>query len=150
MGLMSEISYIPEGFHTVTPYFIVADADAFLSFLKDGLGAEEMSLFRGPDGRVMHAQARLGDSMLEFGEAGAQWPAMRLSLHVYVPDTDAAFGRAVAAGAKSLRDPRTEFYGERSAGIEDPAGNVWWLATRVENVSEEEIARRGAAMQGRQ
>ncbi len=144
---MSEISYIPEGFHTVTPYFIVPDATAFLAFLKDGLGAAEVSLFRDPGGRVMHAQARLGDSMLEFGEANAQWPAMRLSLHVYVPDTDAAFRRAVAAGAKSIRDPRTEFYGERSAGIEDPAGNIWWLATRVENVSEEEIARRAAAMQ---
>jgi len=142
---MSDISYIPDGFHTVTPYFVVPDGAAFMTFLKNGLGAEEVSMFRGPDGRLMHAQARLGDSMLEFGEASQQWSAMRLNLHVYVPDTDAAFRRAIQAGARSLRDPRTEFYGERSAGVEDPAGNIWWIATRIEDISEEELNRRATA-----
>jgi uncharacterized glyoxalase superfamily protein PhnB len=145
---MSNIHYIPEGFHTVTPYFVVPDGKVFMEFLKNGLGAEEISIFRSPDGRIMHAQTRLGDSMLEFGEASQQYPAMKLCLHVYVPDADAAFRRATAAGARTLRDPRTEAYGERSAGIEDPAGNVWWIATRVEDVSEEEINRRMAAAKG--
>jgi uncharacterized glyoxalase superfamily protein PhnB len=132
---MSNLSYIPEGFHTVTPYFVVRDGMAFLAFLKDGLGAEEIAMYKDGEGRIMHAQVRLGDSMLEFGEAGGEWGPMKLNLHVYVPDADAAFRRAMAAGAKSLRDPRTEAYGERSAGIEDPAGNIWWLATRVEQAA---------------
>ena len=132
---MSNPSFIPEGFHTVTPYFIVADGVAFLAFLKNGLSAEEVATFKDQSGRIMHAQVRLGDSMLEFGEASQQWGPMKLNLHVYVPDTDAAFQRAVSAGAKSLREPRTEAYGERSAGVEDPAGNIWWLATRVEQAA---------------
>jgi uncharacterized glyoxalase superfamily protein PhnB len=140
---MSNLSYIPEGFHTVTPYFVVPDGTAFLAFLKSAFGAEQISIYKDPGGgRIMHAQIRVGDSILEFGEASPQFPAMKLSLHAYFPDTDAVYRQAVAAGAKTLREPRTEVYGERSAGIEDPAGNVWWLATRVENVSDEEIARR--------
>lgn len=128
---MSNVNYIPEGFHTVTPYFIVADGRRFLEFLKAGLGAEEIEVYKDDNGRIMHAQLRLGDSMLEFGEATEQHPAMKLGLHVYVPDMDALYERAVAAGAKTLRSPRVEAYGERSAGVEDPAGNVWWIATRV-------------------
>jgi uncharacterized glyoxalase superfamily protein PhnB len=79
----------------------------------------------------MHALLRFGDSMLEFGEATERYPQMKLGLHVYVPDTDALDERTVAAGAKIVEAPRIEPYGERSAGVEDPAGNVWWIATRV-------------------
>jgi len=129
---MSNVNYIPEGFHTVTPYFVVPDGLAFAAFLQNGLGAKEISVHRDSGGRIMHAELKLGDSMLEFGEASQQWPAMKLSLHVYVPDTDAVYRQAVAAGAKTLREPRNEAYGERSAGVEDPAGNVWWIATRLE------------------
>jgi uncharacterized glyoxalase superfamily protein PhnB len=137
---MSNIDYIPEGFHTVTPYFIVADGPAFLGFLKSGLGAEEIGIHKDGNGRIMHAQLRLGDSMLEFGEATEQYPAMKLCLHVYVPDTDALYERAVAAGAKTMRSPRVEPYGERSAGIEDQAGNVWWIATRVGQLTDKQGA----------
>jgi uncharacterized glyoxalase superfamily protein PhnB len=128
---MSNTNYIPEGFHTVTPYFIVKDGPAFLAFLKSGMGAEELSVYKDESGRIMHAQLRMGDSMLEFGEATAEYPPMKLCLHVYVPDTDWLYERAVAAGAKTVRSPRVEPYGERSAGVEDPAGNQWWIATRV-------------------
>jgi len=141
---MSVVSYIPEGFHTVTPYFIVADGPAFLAFLKQAFSAEEHFVHRTPQGRIMHAEMRIGDSIVEFGEANAEWSAMRLNNHVYVPDTDAVYRRALAAGAKSLREPKNEFYGDRSAGIEDPAGNVWWLATHIEDVTPEEMARRAA------
>ena len=137
---MSNVNYIPDGFHTVTPYFIVADGPAFLTFLKAGLGAEEIAVYQDAGGRIMHAQLRLGDSMLEFGEATEQYPQMKLSLHVYVPDTDALYERAVAAGAKTVRTPRVEPYGERSAGVEDPAGNVWWIATRVGQLADEKLA----------
>jgi len=134
---MSNVNYIPEGFHTVTPYFIVKDGPAFLAFLKSGMGAEELSVYKDDKGRIMHAQLRLGDSMLEFGEATEQYPPMKLCLHVYVPDTDALYERAVAAGAKTVRSPRVEPYGERSAGVEDPAGNQWWIATRVAQSASE-------------
>jgi PhnB protein len=144
---MSKIHYIPEGYHTVTPYFVVADGPAFLGFLQRVFDAQERSVFKDPAGRIMHAELHLGDSVVEFGEANSQWPPMRLNLHVYVPDTDATYRRAMEAGAKSLRDPRDEFYGERSAGIEDPAGNIWWLATRIEDVAPEEMERRAAPLQ---
>jgi uncharacterized glyoxalase superfamily protein PhnB len=134
---MSNVNYIPEGFHTVTPYFIVKDGPAFLTFLKNGLGAEEISVYKDDGGRIMHAQLRLGDSMLEFGEATEQFPAAKMNLHVYVPDTDALCERAVEAGAKSVRSPRVEPYGERSGGVEDPAGNIWWIATRVAAAASE-------------
>ena len=125
------MNYIPDGFHTVTQYFIVKDGAAFLAFLMDGLGAEEVGVYKDDTGRIMHAQLRLGDSMLEFGEATDQYPALKMGLHVYTPDTDALYERSLAAGAKTIRSPRVEPYGERSAGIEDPAANVWWIATRV-------------------
>jgi len=141
---MSSVPYIPEGFHTVTPYFVVSDGPAFLTFLKQAFGAEERFVHRTPEGRIMHGEVRLGDSIVEFGEGSEQWPAMRLNIHLYVPDTDAVYRRALEAGAKSLREPKNEFYGDRSAGIEDPAGNIWFLATHIEDVTPEEMARRAA------
>jgi uncharacterized glyoxalase superfamily protein PhnB len=145
---MSQVHYIPEGFQSVTPYFVVPDGPGFMNFLERAFAAEERFVSRSADGRIAHAEVRLGDSIIEFGEANPQWPAMRLNLHVYVPDADATYRRALDAGARSLREPRNEFYGDRTAGIEDPAGNIWWVATRVENVTAEELSRRMAAMQG--
>jgi uncharacterized glyoxalase superfamily protein PhnB len=82
------------------------------------------------------------------GEGNAQWPVMRLNMHVYVPDTDATYRRALDAGAKTKREPKDEFYGDRTAGIEDPAGNIWWIATHMEDLSPAEIERRAAALPG--
>jgi len=143
---MSKPHYMPEGFRTITPYFVVEDGAGFLGFLERVFEAREISTYRGPDGRIMHSEVGFGDSIIEFGEAGGPWRPMRLNLHVYVPDTDATYARAVAAGAKSLREPTDEAYGERSAGIEDPAGNVWWIATRIAEETTEQVARRKAAM----
>jgi PhnB protein len=143
---MSKPHYIPEGFHTVTPYFVVEDGARFLEFLQRAFEAREISTHRDPDGRIMHSEVRLGDSIVEFGEAGGPWGPMRLNLHLYVPDTDTVYARAVAAGAKILREPTDEAYGERSAGIEDPAGNIWWIATRIAEESAEELGRRKAAL----
>ncbi len=143
--LMSNVHYIPEGFQAVTPYFVVPDGAAFLSFLRRVFDAEERSVFKGPDGSIMHAEMRLDGSMIEFGQGNAEWPPMRLNLHVYVRDTDATHQRALEAGARSVREPRDEFYGDRAAGIEDPAGNIWWIATHRENLTDAEIARRAAA-----
>jgi PhnB protein len=144
---MSKINYIPEGFHTVTPYFVVPDGPAFMNFLKRAFDAEERFISNAPDGSIAHAEMRLGDSPIEFGQANSQWPAMRLNMHLYVPDADATYRQALDAGARSIREPRDEFYGDRTAGIEDPARNIWWIATHIENVTPEELARRAAAVQ---
>lgn len=145
---MSKIHYIPEGFQSVTPYFIVPDGPAFMAFLKQVFGAQERFVSKAPDGSIMHAQMLLDGSVIEFGQGNHQWPAMRLNMHVYVPDTDATYHRALDAGAKSVREPKDEFYGDRTAGIEDPAGNIWWVATHMENLTEEEIERRAADLAG--
>lgn len=135
---------IPEGYHTVTPYLIVPDATAMLSFMERAFGAEVLSRHQDPDGRVMHAEARIGDSRVMLGESSGEWAPTRSMLHLYVEDVDAWFRRAVEAGARSAREPRDEFYGDRSGGVEDPWGNQWWMATHVEDVDAEELARRSA------
>lgn len=145
---MSNVSYIPEGVHTVTPYFLVPDGEAFMDFLKRVFDAEPGFVSKDPGGRIMHAEMKIGDSRIELGEGNSQWPAMKLNLHVYVPDSDEVYRRAMAAGAKSLREVRDEFYGDRTGGVEDPAGNIWWIATHKEDVTPEEMDRRMAAMKG--
>jgi uncharacterized glyoxalase superfamily protein PhnB len=98
-----------------------------------------------PEGDVRHAEIQIGDSRVMLGEASDQWKPMPAMLYVYVEDTDAVYRRAIAAGGQSLREPTTEFYGDRSAGVQDPAGNLWWIATHVEDVSPEELTRRAEA-----
>jgi PhnB protein len=136
---------VPEGHHTVTPYLIVPDATAMLSFMERAFGAEVLGRHHDPDGRVMHAEARIGDSRVMLGESTGEWPPTRAMLHLYVEDADAWHRRAVDAGARSVRDPEDTFYGDRSGGVEDPFGNQWWIATHVEDVSPEEMERRSAA-----
>jgi len=134
-------SFRPEGFHTVNPYLIVNGAAQLLDFLTKAFGAEQVGeRFKGPDGAIMHAVVRIGDSMVEVSDAPAE--PMPAALHMYVEDTDAAYRRAMEAGGTSLREPMTTFYGDRSAGVKDPGGNSWWIACNVEDVSQEEMVRR--------
>lgn len=137
---------IPEGHHTVMPYLIVPSAPRLIDFLKQVFGAQETHRTTLPDGRVMHAQVRIGDSAVMMGEALGEWPPMPASLYVYVDDTDAAYQRALAAGATSVMAPADQFYGDRNAGVKDADGNLWWIATHLEDVSKEELERRLAAM----
>lgn len=118
----------PEGFHTVTPYLLVEDVAALLEFLTEGLGAEELVRDTRPDGNVAHAQVRLGDSMLMMGAAQGDYPPMPTMLYIYVADVDAAHDRAVAVGGTSMHRPQDEEYGDRSAGVRDAQGNLWWFA----------------------
>lgn len=90
----------------------------------------------------MHAELRLGDSVIMLSDASPEFPARSAMIHIYVPDTDAAYRRAVAAGAKPIREPADQFYGDRSAGVEDAFGNYWWIATHVEDIPPEEMERR--------
>ena len=140
------ISPIPEGMHAVTPYLIVPRPEALIAFLGAAFGAVETFRTSRPDGSIMHASLRLADSTIELGEANASHPAMPCALHLYVADTDATYRRALDAGATSTQEPRDAFYGDREAGIVDPSGNHWFLATRQEVVSEEEMARRVEAL----
>lgn len=133
---------IPEGFHTVTPYLLVNDAAGLIPFLEKAFGAELLGRYDAPDGRLMHASLEIGDSKVMMGQAAAEWPAMPCMLHLYVEDVDAVYRRAVEAGARSIREPEDQFYGDRSGGVIDPAGNQWWITTHIEDVSDEEIVRR--------
>jgi uncharacterized glyoxalase superfamily protein PhnB len=133
---------IPEGFRTLTPYLVVTGVPRLIDFLKAAFGAREHYRSTRPDGVVMHASLEVGDSMLMMGEAQGTFPPMPACLYVYVPDVDATYRQAVAAGGISLAEPANQFYGDRKAGVRDPSGNMWWLATHVEDVTEEEIARR--------
>ena len=105
-----------------------------IDFMVNGCGAEVAERFDGPEGRVIYAKIRLGNSFVELGDAHGPYQPMPTTIHCYLPDTDAAYQRAIAAGAKPLREPRDEAYGDRSAGVTDPFGNRWFFATHIRDV----------------
>lgn len=119
----------PEGFRSLTPYLVVRGADRLIEFMKQAFGAEELARFKGPDGRIMHAEVRIGDSVVELGDGGEAYtrPA---AIHLYVEDADATYARAVAAGATTLFAPTDRPYGDREADVKDPFGNNWYIGTR--------------------
>ena len=136
------VNPIPEGYRTVTPYLVVDGATNVLDFVKKAFGAEEKLRMDAPEGKIGHAEVQIGDSIVMMGDAGAENPAMPAMIHLYVDDCDATYERALAAGGTSEREPTDQFYGDRSAGVRDSAGNLWWIATHVEDVPEEEMAKR--------
>ena len=144
---------IPDGYHSLTPYLIVNGAARAIDFYRRAFGAVELLRMEEPDGRVGHAELRIGDSTVmladEYPEIGARTPqtigGTPVSLVLYVEDVDATVARAVAAGAKLTRPVADQFYGDRTGGLTDPFGHVWYVATHVEDVSPEEMERRRAA-----
>ncbi|HET6204663.1 MAG TPA: VOC family protein [Planctomycetota bacterium] len=136
---------IPDGFHSVTAYLVVRGVPKLIDFLQRGLGGEELERTQMPDGTVMCAQVRIGDSIVMMGEAHGEHAPFPAMLYLYVHDTDALYRRALKAGATSIQEPVDMFYGDRNAGVKDPCGNQWWIATHKEDVSPEEVARRAAA-----
>ncbi len=136
------VNPIPEGFHTVTPYLVCEGVDRVLDFLKAAFDAEETDRMVADSGRIMHAQVRLGNSMLMLGEAKEGYPPRPATLYLYVADVDTLYRRALAAGATSLMEPADQFYGDRNAGVVDGAGNQWWIGAHVEDVDPEEMVRR--------
>lgn len=140
---------IPDGYHSVTPYLVVRGVAGVIDFLKQSFGAEETHpRMAGPDGRIMHAEVRIGDSNIMLGEPIGESQPMQGMFYLYVTDTDAVYQRALAAGGVSEMAPADQFYGDRNAGVKDPAGNRWWIATHKEDVTPEEIARRAASRAG--
>jgi len=143
---------IPDGFHSVTPYIVVKGAGNALEFYKKAFGAVEIVRMPGPGGAIMHAEFKIGDSILMMGDEniamGAPSPltlgGTPIGLCIYVKDSDAVFNQAVAAGAKVLYPVKDQFYGDRSGTVQDPFGHKWTVATHKEDVSPEEMQKRMA------
>ncbi|NUZ06005.1 VOC family protein [Piscinibacter koreensis] len=147
---------IPDGYSAVTPYLICAGAADAIDFYKRAFGAEESFRMNAPDGRVGHAEIRIGGAVImladEHPEIGARGPrsigGSPVGIMLYVDDVDATVARAADAGATVTRPVETQFYGDRMGGITDPFGHVWHIGTHVEDVSPDEIARRAAQKSG--
>ncbi len=133
---------VPDGYHTITPYMVSSNAEELLAFLKKAFEAREIEVMRAPDGSIWHADVTVGDSHIMVSQSSAQYPAMQAGIYLYVPDTDATYRAALAAGATSTMEPADQFYGDRNAGVKDAQGNMWWIGTHVEDVAPEEIKRR--------
>jgi PhnB protein len=148
------VKAIPEGYHSVTPYLVVSGAAKALDFYQRAFGAEERVRMPGPEGKIMHAEIQIGDSMVmladEFPEMGARSPqsigGTPVGLCLYVENVDKLFEQAVAAGAKVERPLQNQFYGDRSATVIDPFGHKWTLGSHIEDVTPEEMERRMATM----
>ena len=138
---------IPEGYHSITPSFCVDGAQKFINFLKEVFAAQDRFKMDGPGGKVMHAELNIGDSAVMVSDVMPQWPAKSNSLYVYVDDVDATYQRALKAGATSVRAPENAFYGDRTSAVQDPFGNMWGIATHVEDVPPEEMKKRAEAFQ---
>jgi PhnB protein len=133
---------IPEGFHSVTPYLTVQGAAKLIDFLKKAFGGEQVELFKRPDGSVMYASVKIGDSRIMLSDANEQMPANQTSIYLYVNDVDATYKRAIAAGGTSTMEVKDQFYGDRAGSLRDPFGNRWSIATHKEDVPTAEIEKR--------
>jgi len=147
--MSNQVTPIPEGYHTVTPYLIVKDGSGAVAFYEKAFRATATEVMRDDAGNIRHAELKVGDSNLMLGqhdqvEERSEKLFPRVSIYLYVDDVDDVVARAEAAGAKITQPVSTKFYGNREGGIEDPFGIVWWVATRVEVVSPEELNRRAA------
>lgn len=144
---MTKVQPIPEGFHTITPYFLIKDAPAFMDFMHKAFNAIEVFTFKDNEGTIRHAQMKVGDSIFMLSEAQANYPIKNAMIYLYVNDVDSAYQQAVNAGGKSILPPKDQFYGDRSGCVEDGFGNQWWIASRTEELSEEEFKTRTQNMQ---
>jgi len=147
---------IPEGYHAVTPYLIFSGAAEAIAFYAKALGASEVLRMDGPGGKIHHAEINIGGSRVMLADEHPEIQALSpktiggspVSMHLYVEDVDAAVKRAVEAGATLIRPVSDQFYGDRVGGIEDPFGYRWFIATRKEDLTMDEIRRRAAAQTG--
>ncbi len=152
--MASAVKPIPDGYHGTIPYLVCKDAAKAIQFYKDAFGATEVMRMDGPDGRVGHAELRIGEANFMLSDEIPQMDCRSpktlggtpVSMYVYVKDVDALAERATTAGAKVLRPVADQFYGDRSVGLEDPFGHRWGFATHVEDVPPTELKRRSAKM----
>lgn len=133
---------IPEGYSNVIPYLNCSNTSEVIKFAEKTFGKKLSDISKGDDGTIYHATIHIRDSAVMLSESSEKWPAMPTSLYIYVENVDEVYKKGLDAGGKSLREPTDEFYGDRSCGFEDVSGNQWWIASHVEDVSPEEIAKR--------
>jgi len=146
---MQQVKPIPDGFHTITPHIVVHDTRKAIEFYKNAFGAEEIGVQTMPDGTVIHAMIKIGDSFLmlndEMPQMGAKGPrtigGTPVTLHVYVTDVDKAFDRAVRAGATTVMPLADQFWGDRYGVVTDPFGHQWSIATHVRDVPRDEMQK---------
>jgi PhnB protein len=131
----------------VCPYLLVADAAKQIEFLQKAFNGQPDYCARLPDGSIMHAQVRIGDSVVMLGQIRPPMQPMPAMVHLYVADADATFAAAVSAGATVVQPVADQFYGDRSGGVSDSNGNIWWISTHVRDVSEAEMAKHMESMQ---
>jgi PhnB protein len=135
---------IPAGYHTVTPWIISKDTADVIEFVKAAFGAQELARVYGVDGKIGHAECRIGDSVVMMFDARGHWPAAPSFLRLYVEDGDAVFRQALNAGATTVTEMTTLFFGDRVGRVRDPYGNIWWIQTHLEDLSMAEMQRRAA------
>ncbi|MDZ4835999.1 MAG: VOC family protein [Candidatus Melainabacteria bacterium] len=136
---------IPDGYHTITPYVIVEGALEVMEFLKKAFDAKEIGeTMKSPDGKLRHGELQIGNSRMMISEACSENKPMPAMYYLYVEDCDKAYASAIKAGGVSIKEPANQFYGDRSGGVRDSAGNQWWVGTHVEDVSPEEMKKRMA------
>ena len=143
------VKFQPDGYHTATPYLIIRGAAAAIEFYKKAFDATELMRFAGPDGKVGHAEIKIGDSILmmadEHPDMGFRGPSSlggsSVGLMLYVKDVDAQFNKAIAAGGKVVKPVQDQFYGDRSGTLTDPFGHVWTISTHVKDLTPEELQK---------
>lgn len=136
------VHWIPEGYPPVAPYLVVQDADRLVAFLSQVFDGQLVRRLTRADGSLSHPEVRIGASIVMVGEAQGGWAPMPAMLHVYVEGVDAVYDRALQAGATSIMPPADQVHGDRMSAVQDAHGNQWWIATRLEVVSDAEIQRR--------
>ncbi|WP_347901214.1 VOC family protein [Pseudomonas purpurea] len=143
---------IPEGYHSITPYLGIQKAAEAIEFYKKAFGATETMRLAMPDGSIGHAELRIGDCAIMLGTPCDQGPLSNpdkspaVGLHLYVKDVDAQYAQAIKAGASVVSEPKDQFYGDRSGTLKDPYGHVWFLASRKEDLTQEQIEKRAREM----
>lgn len=146
--MSAKVSAIPQGFHSLTPHLVVSDSRKAAEFYKKAFGAEILGIAEGPDGKVMHAAARIGDSMFMFNDEFPEWGvfaptsnkgASPVTLHLYVEESDKVFAQAQAAGAEVTKPLADEFWGDRYGKLKDPFGHTWAVATHIKDMSPAEM-----------
>ena len=136
------IKHIPEGYTTITPYLIVDGAEKLIEFIETVFDGEVVMKMPSENGKIAHAEVKIGNSMLMLADSGEEWKPTQAMLHSYVENTDEVFQKALDAGATSIKEPADQFYGDRSSAVKDAFGNFWGISTHLEEVSEEEMQRR--------
>jgi uncharacterized glyoxalase superfamily protein PhnB len=121
----------PSGYNSVAPYLVVDGADDTIAFLAQVFGAVELRRFPAPDGKLLHAEVRIDDSVVMLADGSAAWPPIAANVHVYVPEVDATYRKALAAGATSVQEPVQNGDEDKRGGVRDAGGTTWWIATRV-------------------